>query len=236
MNIDTQIAMLDQLYKIYNEFISNIANVCKKYCSCCCTINVTLTTLECYKLVNHITSNKKFNLFKQTRNQSNNERFQPVVTTNKLADLCVAGKDLPKETNDNMDKSCPLLSDNKCSVYQARPFNCICFTSKQNCSDYGYATTDPFVITVNNVFLQYIEHIDANGFSGNLTDMLLFMESKDNLNLYKKNMIRRTDKIISNQPVKYLLIPEEHRQKIKPVINAINSKLIHINKKGKNLK
>jgi hypothetical protein len=47
--------------------------------------------------------------------------------------------------------------------------------SKRCCSETGFAEMDPVVMTVNDVFMQFIEHLDTGGFSGNFTDVLHLM-------------------------------------------------------------
>jgi hypothetical protein len=59
----------------------------------------------------------------------------------------------------------------------------------------------PFVITVNNLFLQYIEHIDFHGCSGNLSDVLLFLKSKERLESYREGSLNFTDSGFRIQPI-----------------------------------
>jgi hypothetical protein len=110
------------------------------------------------------------------------------------------------------------------TVYEARPFGCRCFTSNIDCSVNGYAEVDPFDMTVNHLFLQYIEHIDANGYYGNLTDMVQYItmiENQASEDKTRKNKIKKT--LLKNQPISTLMIPQEHKEKIQPVIHALNS-------------
>ena len=224
MDLNTKLAVLDRIYKIYDDFAGSLDVACKKYCAQCCTRNVTMTTLEGYKIVDYMVSNGKSGLFAKLKTESCKKRFQPKITTNKLADLCIQGKELPSEESDYLWGSCPLLIDDQCPLYPVRPFGCRCFVSKQSCGEKGYADVDSFVITVNNLFLQTIEHIDSLGFFGNLTDVLLFMESEKNRQCYRLNTLKDTNAgLISNLPIKVLLIPPEHRLKIKPILKAIQS-------------
>ncbi len=222
MDIDTKLAVLGKILKIYDDFAGNLDVACKRYCSQCCTRNVTLTTLEGYNIAEYLVSNKKSALFENLKDESSHKRFKPEITTNRLADLCIQGKDIPDEDSDSAWGSCPFLQDNECPVYLVRPFGCRCFVSYHNCREHGYAYAEPFVVTVNNVFLQYIEHIDAPGYSGNLTDVLLFMGSKENRRKYKTGILQNPNNgLISNYPLKVLMVPPEHRQRIRPVIEAI---------------
>jgi len=88
----------------------------------------------------------------------------------------------------------------------------------------GYAEVDPFVLSVNNLFLQVIEHVDFQGFSGNLIDVVKFMASKNNRHNYKKNTMDHpgTD-LIPNLKITVLMIPPEHRVEITPIIKALQN-------------
>ena len=222
MDLYTKLNVLDQIYDIYNAFINGLELACQKYCSTCCTRNVTITSLEGYKIADHLSKNEKSELFKKIKDESYKKRFQPKITTNKMADLCIQGKELPDEEIDSAWGSYPLLANDECLIYDVRPFNCRCMVSKTNCID--KAEMDPFVLTVNNVFLQYIEHIDKQGFSGNFTDVLLFMETEENRESYSKEVLKEIGQsLIRNTIMSILLVPAEHEQRIKPIINSLQT-------------
>lgn len=222
MDLYAKLDVLDQICKIYDSFTDSLELACQKYCSTCCTLNATMTTLEGYKIANHLIENGKSELFKKIKDKSYKKRFQPIITTNKIADLCIQGKEIPDEEIDSSWGSCPLLINDECPIYIARPFSCRCMVSKTNCVD--KAEMDPFVLSVNNIFLQYIEHIDQQGFSGNFTDILLFMESEDNRKSYViKDLTNPGEKLIKNLPMTLLLVPPEHKNKIKPIINSLQT-------------
>jgi len=224
MDINTQLAVLSRIYSIYEDFINNFEMACEKYCSLCCTRNVTLTTLEGHMIVDHLLSHKKTDLFRKIKAALSNERFQPTITTNRLAELCGKGEDFFDEENKSLWGNCPLLIDNACPIYPVRPFGCKCLVSRQKCQETGYADMDSFVISANHLFLQTIEHIDSRGFSGNLIDVLHFLESEDNRKNYTKNTLTHPDMgLISNQPIKVLMIPPEHRIQIQPIVNALQN-------------
>ena len=171
MDLNSKIAVLNQIYSVYDEFLHTLHMACKKYCAECCTRNVTLTTLEGYLIATHMISYGKSGLLENIESALPKKRFQPLTTTNRLADLCMKGGDPPEEKHDDSNERCPLLKDNLCPIYPVRPFACRCFVSKKDCRKQGYAEVDPFVLSVNNLFLQVIEHVDFQGFSGNLIDV-----------------------------------------------------------------
>jgi hypothetical protein len=222
MDLNSKLAVLDQIYKIYDKFVAKLDIACKKYCAGCCTRNVTMTTLEGYLIATHMISYGKSGLFEHIERAIPKKRFQPQTTTNRLADLCMKGEDPPVEIHENSNGCCPLLKDNLCPIYPVRPFGCRCFVSKEDCRKKGYAQVDPFVITVNNLFLQFIEHVDSQGFSGNLIDVLIFMASEKNRRNYQRNTLDYPDTgLISNLKITVLMIPPEHRVKIRPILNAL---------------
>ncbi|MCG2829846.1 MAG: hypothetical protein L6302_02225 [Desulfobacteraceae bacterium] len=222
MDLYSKLEVLDRIYKIYDAFTDSLELACQRYCSTCCTRNVIITSIEGYKIADHLIENGKSELFKKIKDESYKKRFRPIITTNKIADLCIQGKELPDEEIDSSWGNCPLLINDECPIYMVRPFNCRCMVSKTNCVD--KAEMDPFVLTVNNVFLQYIEHIDQQGFSGNFTDVLLFMESEDNRKNHSMEVLKEIGKdLIKNMPMPLLLVPPEHKQQIKPIINSLQT-------------
>jgi Fe-S-cluster containining protein len=222
MNLEQRLNVLNKIYGLYNEVAKNLDVACKKYCAACCTPNVTMTTLEGYLIINQMISNGQADLFENIEAKISKNRFKPKITTNRLADLCMKGDDPPEEEKKHSNKSCPVLKDNLCPIYEFRPFGCRCFISKHDCSKAGYAEVDPFAMTLNTLFMQFIEHIDPMGFSGNFADVLLLMASKENRGNFKMNTLNHPGvDLVPNLKIKVLMVPPEHRIKVKPVIDAL---------------
>jgi len=222
MCLEQRLSVLNKIYGLYNDVAKNLDVACRKYCAACCTPNVTMTTLEGYLIANHMTSNGQANLFRNIQSKISRNRFKPQITTNRLADLCMKGDDPPEEEKKHSNKSCPVLKDNLCPIYEVRPFGCRCFISKHDCSKAGYAKVDPFIMTVNTLFMQFVEHIDSMGFSGNFADVLLLMASNEKHGNYKMNTLNHPGPdLVPNLKIKVLMVPPEHRIKVKPVIDAL---------------
>jgi hypothetical protein len=51
MDLNNKLAALDQIYQIYDNFVSGLELACRKYCAHCCTTGVNLTTVEGYKII-----------------------------------------------------------------------------------------------------------------------------------------------------------------------------------------
>lgn len=222
MDINIKLAVLNQIYRIYDDFSGGLDMACKKYCAECCTPNVTMTTLEACLIANHMISNSQSDFFENVRATLSEKRFKPQTTTNRLADLCRKGDDPPEEAHNYFNGSCPLSTDNLCPIYPVRPFGCRCFVSKHDCRKEGYSEVAPFLITVNTLFMQFLEHVDAMGFSGNFADVLLLLASEENRNHYEMNTLKPPGPgCISNLQITVLMIPPEHRIKIKPLLDAL---------------
>ena len=94
--------------------------------------------------------------------------------------------------------------------------------SETDCRNTGYAHMDPFVLTVNNVFLQYIEHIDTQGGFGNLTDVLIYFESEEKRKYYRlKGLKDPKYRLIPNLPATVMPIPPEHRRRAQPLLKTL---------------
>ena len=221
MNLNDKLAALNQIFIIYDRFISGKELACKKGCAHCCTTSVTLTTIEGYKITKQLISEKDTDWADNIRRAAEQAHFRPQITTNQLACMCAQGIDPPEEEQPERNP-CPFLSQNKCPVYAVRPFGCRCLVSRHDCGQHGYADIDDFVLSVNTVLLQTIEHLDADGCSGNLLDVLKVMARQENRQAYKEGKLDCTSTgLIQNQPLKILMIPPEHRTRMKPILQSL---------------
>ena len=224
MNLEKKLVVLDRIYEIYDNFAKGLDVACKKYCDSCCTRNVTMTTLEGYKIADFLELRGKTDLYAKIQKALYKKRFLPEITINMLAELCLQGKDIPDEESNAGWGACPLLINKECPIYQVRPFGCRCFVSGTNCMENGYAEVDPFVLTVNNLFLQYIEHVDKDGCFGNFTDILLFMKNEESRKLFEKRILKCKDTwMIPNMPTKAFLVAPEHQSRIEPILKALKN-------------
>jgi hypothetical protein len=223
MNLNDKLAALDQIYDIYDRFIAGQRLACKKGCARCCTTSVTLTTIEGYKIIEQLISEKDTEWTDKIRPATDLTHFRPQITTNQLAHLCAQGIEPPEETQPER-QPCPLLSRNRCPLYRVRPFGCRCLVSRHDCGQHGYADIDDYVLSVNTVLLQTIEHLDADGCSGNMLDVLMVMAGQENRRAYKKGKLDcLSTKLIQNQPLKILMIPPEHRTRMEPILQSLRN-------------
>ena len=217
-----RLSILDRIYNLYEELIVSYDLACQHGCAACCTCNMTLTTLEGYRIIAGIDRADQKALFEKVRGMSGSRRFQPQITTNKIAELCRDGRPVPDETMDPSWGACPLLTNNACTIYALRPFGCRCMVSSLDCRKSGHAQIDEFILTVNNLFLQYIEHIDPMGGTGSLIDILLYFESPGHLEAYQGEMrITEVAGLAPNRPIPVLMVPPEHRLRVQPILQKL---------------
>jgi Fe-S-cluster containining protein len=222
MDMTSKLSLLDQLYSLFDDFadMENIA--CKRQCATCCTCNMTLTTLEGYKIISHPDARAKTSFLQQIYGAAAHRRFKPQITTNQLARHCMTGQEIPEEIIDPAWGACPLLAEKECPIYLVRPFGCRCMLSKTSCGDIGYADLPAFILTVATLFNQFIEHLDQGGMTGNLIDVLLFLDDKKNLVAYQSDkMNTAAEGLIPNSPIPVLMIPPEHRERIVPLLESL---------------
>ena len=167
----SNVLALRAVYDFYDEFLKGFSTACTKGCHACCTTNVTLTSLETDYLLE--SGNLDDALLQKLEEEGQKEHFLPGTTINTTAAMCLAQKDIPEETSPVTFNTCPLLDENgSCSVYEQRPFSCRAMCSETVCSEGGQADMPPFVVTVNLAIYQILEHLDSEGFYGNLLDMV----------------------------------------------------------------
>jgi hypothetical protein len=224
MDPNTKLTILARLDDIYDQFVSQFDLACEKYCAHCCTANVTMTTLEGFRIFAHLENTGQLQYLETISQKVHPERFIPRVSINRMADICAKDDDPPEEHLNPEAGPCPVLAKDACPLYVVRPYGCRCMVSARNCGVTGVADMDPFILTVNDVFLQHLEHIDAQGYTGNFADVMQFLSSAENRAGYTGGRLGPAPAgLAANQPVFVLMIPPEHRQRIQPLLSQIRS-------------
>ena len=221
--------LLKKTYNLYHETVSGLdaEPVCREKCSSCCTCNVTLTSLEAGFLINSLGEEKKKALQNRIEQKFPDKRYIPKMTTNGFARLCMEERDIPEEQNDPAFGVCPLLEDDLCTVYEARPFGCRALLSEIHCSKGGFARVPPLVLTLNTLFLQAIEHLDQNGFSGNLSDMAAFFLSGGSF-AGKSDRLPDTGGeglFVHNEKIPAFMVPPKHQRRLKALMEELTGLL-----------
>jgi Fe-S-cluster containining protein len=220
VKIDQRLAALEHLYRVYDRFCDSLDHLaCRKFCADCCSRNVTMTTLEGLYLFQGLDAAQQAECLAALVSNPDQDVFRPHWTTNQIAALCRDGQEAPDDEVLHDGSRCSLLSDAACSLYGLRPFGCRCMVSRQACATQGYADVDDWVLTVNTVFLQTIEHIDRPGSFGNMQDVLLALAREDWRAAYRDGRSpAEASGLIPNQPAPMLMVPPAHRERIQPIL------------------
>lgn len=211
--------VLQEIYRLYDAQLEAVDVACCKYCAECCTTNVTMTRLEGTLIAAVAGKNRIAELLSRGACEKM-PRYQPILSTNAYVASCRTDAPLPDDPSGAHTGVCPFLKDSACTIYQIRPFGCRCMISTQKCSQNGYAEIDDLTLTFNTVFLQFIEHIDQKGFSGNMIDVLIHLSAN-------AGRIPEGCRVTPNRPIPALMVPPRHRDRIAGVISRLNRLASH---------
>jgi Fe-S-cluster containining protein len=222
MDIQNRLILLKAINQLFDDFVADQAVACRKSCAVCCTCNVTLTTLEGFLIVDQLAGPQQASLFERLQPFRTKERFQPTISINQMARMCLQGIDIPEESADPGMGDCPLLEEDFCPIYQLRPFACRSMLSTAVCSRGGEARISPFIMTVNQTILQYLEAIDTPGYSGNLIDILNFLADPMHKDAYESGQLPPAPAgLTNNMDLPVLMIPPEHRKRMTPLLQKM---------------
>lgn len=202
----------DKLRAIYALFDSETRGVpvaCKKGCALCCTDRLSLTTLEARFLAEYLKGDDAA----LARIRNADISWRPACTVNGLVLDTLCRRPSPPEDEDSPVGACPLLSDDACLAYPARPLACRVMFSRTPCGEsVEGAEISPLEMSLNQVFMQAVEHLDSAGKSGNLRDTADFLEGA-------------TDgkRLLNNRPMPGFLIPPEHQEDLRRLVRDIKN-------------
>jgi Fe-S-cluster containining protein len=225
MYTEQRLPVLKRIIDIFDDYAATLDVVCKKGCAVCCTRNVTMTTLEGFRILNHCRENGLQQMRTAVPAAAQAPRFQPQITLNKMAELCANDQDPPVEAVDPAWGPCPFLEDDACSIYPVRPLACRVMVSRSVCAAGNPAEFDDFTLTMSHLFGQYLEHIDLKGLSGNLSDILMAMHATTTTEEYMADGTVAAGRypLQHNRPVRILMIPPEHRERVQPWLERLNA-------------
>jgi len=205
-----KLEILEAIYTLHENLMAEMDLACLPGCDLCCTRNVSVTSLEADLIVEHLKKADRPDLHEGLTVAKTLPRFKPLVTTNGLVHLCRLGKEPPEETVNPDWRPCPFLVDHRCSIYVVRPFACRCMVSKSVCQAGGQAEIDDYLLALNTVFMQFIEHADPDGSTGNLIDMLGPESTGTAQNIF-----------IPNRPIDMVLLPPEHQARGRDILSKL---------------
>ncbi len=212
-------AALEAIYDFYDRFTKGFSTACTKGCNTCCTTNVTLTSLETGYLLKSERLNKS--ILERLEDERQKDHFIPSTTINTTAAMCLAQKPIPEETSAVTFNPCPLLDEEGlCSVYEHRPFSCRAMSSETVCTEGGQANMPPFMVTINLALYQILEHIDAEGWYGNLLDMIpLGLEEREKAG---RMVAAQEGKIKTNRRLPCFIIPPDDMIRFKSFMRRLS--------------
>ena len=212
--VKEKLEILEEMYALHDRALADLGmgdTACGKGCDSCCTCNVTLTGLEMDYIRQGLDEAGRQRILELAQTRAPEPRFRPRLTLNGFAKACMDGRDVPEEENDPNWGKCPLLGDDgACTIYPLRPFGCRSLVSTHSCAQKGYADMAPEILTLNNVFIQFIEHLDQGGAMGNFSDMIQNIDS---------------DGLIKNQPIPVIMVEPDFQDRLVPVIQQIQALL-----------
>jgi len=212
--LSRQLETLEKIYTLHDDLAGKLDLACRAGCDLCCTRNVSVTSLETALIFRHLAKTDRNELLAKIESASELPRFQPLTTTNTLAHLCRNGENPPEENCDPAWRPCPLLTDNRCPIYAVRPFACRCMVSKSVCRPGGQAEIDDYLLALHTVFMQFIEHADAGGCTGNLIDML-------GAPLTGGQPAQRG--FIPNRSIEMIMLPPEYQARARAILEKLSA-------------
>lgn len=222
MIVEVKQGLLTALYQAYDELMPHFRAACRRECSACCTHNVLATTLEVDLITQYLEEKGLTNLSKKLADGQGGKRIHPFPTLNTLAEYCLKRQEPPVVHDDYEVLPCPLREQDGCPIYEVRPFMCRSMWSLQLCSADGEAVTDPVVLTLNGVFQQLIEHIDAGGLCGTLIDLFLVLQNEQTRCAYRNGEpLNGAPHLAFARPNPGFLVPPEHGREVQSALELL---------------
>ena len=217
---------LKELYGVFEEFLKPFELACGPACDGCCTCNVSLTTLEGLFILEKLGPEDRQRMIRLIAAAPAQRFFRPRLTTNGIAAKCASGEEIADDPIDSAWGPCPLLSEGLCSIYGLRPFGCRCMVSCIRCTAGGQAEMDELILSANTLMMQIIEHIDAGGYSGNFTDVILCLANGSIQSPQQITPSLASEyHLIGNRAIPALMIPPRYREKLNQLLHQVQEVL-----------
>lgn len=202
---------LRELYALFDSETYDLPLACQKGCAMCCTDRLSMTTLEARFLNEFLAGNE--NAVK--RIEEAEIAWRPAYTVNGLALDILCRRPSPEEDESGPVGTCPLLENDTCIAYQARPLACRVMFSRVSCPDNPEgAEISPAEMALNQVFMQAVEHLDSAGKSGNLKDVMDYVRGKSD-----------GENLLNNRSMPGFLIPPEEQDAVRDVVQRLKELL-----------
>jgi hypothetical protein len=226
--------ILETIFSLYEAWIKDLPVSCRRGCSTCCTLNVSISWFEGWRIHRFIKANcmEEWLAWQLDRDVPVN---RPQLSTNAFAGACLAGTSIDVLPMDHTS-TCPFLEDNLCCIYEVRPFACIGFASQTPCSPGQPARVPPYYLAATTAIDQILEHLSQGYPWGNMISVLLA--------LAETPAFRRVAEILANSeriqqhhnacltamPLPGFLIGRENQTQVFPLLEKIYNADIKGNK------
>jgi len=239
LTLELKHSVLTAIYEVYEDVAKGFPSACRRDCRACCTQNVLATTLEVEVMLEDMEKNARGDLLEKIRTVRPGTRLQPMLTINALAGYCLRREEPPFEDEEFGRAACALREPAGCAIYRVRPFSCRCLWSEQLCEPVtvhweklkpgepmseseGEATMSPVLVTLNGVFQQILEHVDAGGLYGNMIDLVCVLAEPEARAAYRAGKgLKPTALVHATRPNPGFLVPPQHRQKVMSALNLL---------------
>jgi Fe-S-cluster containining protein len=207
--------VLEGIYEAYEAMARTRSDLaCTTGCAACCTDLVRLTTLEARYMARALIEALEDELLEAAANRQVPVEARPATTFNALARMCLNKQEPPADPE--MPESpgvCPLLRGHMCVAYEHRPLACRTLASKERCVPGGEAVEEPWWVTLNAAFFQFVEQADLGGGFGALPEVLAKVTGK------------KVQGLLECEAMPGLPAPEEHQRQLSQSIERIFSRM-----------
>lgn len=205
------------MYAYYDEVAAEFQVVCAEGCAVCCTRSVWVTRLEARWLLSRLSEHQIRSVCRCLKEAQREDH--PVPQMSLVTSLMtVEDAQTPKEEQEEEAKpsgapsgSCPLLETDRCTIYDARPFACRCMSSRTPCASTGFADQPERLLWTNVLFLQAIEHLDRQGVTGNLIDVVPLIEEGHG----------NGERFVPNMALKGWILPPRYRAPLQRIADRL---------------
>jgi Fe-S-cluster containining protein len=219
MDTAAQVTALEAVYSFYDQFLEGFSFACRPGCHVCCTTNVTATSLETVHLMQSDCLADSSPIERVLLCVDGQPLYRPSLTTNQVAAFCLRKEDVPHDAGYHRPGTCPFVAqDGLCTVYEHRPFACRAMSSRTACTPGGEADMEPFLVTINLALYQVIEHLDREGISGNLLDVLRHLAAGQDVRPAVAGM-----RLLKNHGLPGFLVPPEEQGRFRAFIRRLGA-------------
>ena len=211
MHCNQSTAALSALYSWHDVWSADFPRACGPGCAACCTPNVSLTSLEARYLIAAPLFQETVGMGEKIRRRAAGPLYRPTCTINQVAACCLAHQEPPADTSEHVGGVCLFLDDqSQCRIYAHRPMACRAMASQVRCRPGSEAVVEPFVLTVNLALHQIIEHLDQEGVTGSLPEVVVWVTGGG---------VKRPLPV--NQPLPGFLVPSDEQERFNAFLREL---------------